>query len=102
VQYQLALGRRRFLAALAVGAALEPVVLLGTGVTDLEAFAAIVLAVQATTAAVMLYSATRAAARTSVPAKPPIGLEAGGRSNGQSPRRSSRRKRASTASVRRP
>jgi O-antigen/teichoic acid export membrane protein len=60
VQYQLALGRRAFLIALAAGAVLEPAVLLISGVTDLETFALLVLAVQAATAAATLLAAVRA------------------------------------------
>ena len=60
VQYLLALGRRQFLAPLAVLAVLEPVLLLATGVTDLVAFAAIVLCVQAATAVAMLAFGARA------------------------------------------
>ncbi len=60
VQYQLALRRRMFLILLAVGAVLEPSVLLISGVTDLETFALLVLAVQAATAAAMLLAAVRA------------------------------------------
>ncbi|MGI8594269.1 MAG: oligosaccharide flippase family protein [Solirubrobacteraceae bacterium] len=54
VQYLLALGRRHFLVPLAALALLEPVLLLATGVTELVAFAAIVLCVQAATAAALL------------------------------------------------
>ncbi len=54
VQYLLALGRRHFLVPLAVLALIEPVLLLATGIDELVAFAAIVLGVQAATAAAML------------------------------------------------
>jgi O-antigen/teichoic acid export membrane protein len=67
VQYQLALGRRAFLGVLALGAALEPTVLLASGVTDPETFAAVVLAVQAATAAAVLaYAARASAGRTAI------------------------------------
>ena len=54
VQYLLALGRRRFLVPLSILALLEPLLLLVTGVTELVSFAAIVLCLQAATAAVLL------------------------------------------------
>ena len=110
VQYLLALGRRAFLLPLAVGAAIEPTLLLASGVTRLESFALLVLAVQAGVVAAMLYSAARAGATATsdAPAPPeevgPAALATadGGLSSDQSRRLSSRRKRASTASVRRP
>ena len=72
VQYLLALGRRHFIVALAVFALLEPGLLLGTGVTGVVAFAAIVLCVQALAAATMLAFAARARSAAGEPA----GLEA--------------------------
>lgn len=96
VQYLLALGRRSFLAPLAVCATAEPVLLLATGPHTLEAFAALVLVVQAATAAAMFYCAARAGARSEEAVSPlvPVAVtaaEAGGRSSDQSLLRSSRR-----------
>ncbi len=83
VQYLLALGRRGFLVALGVGAALEPAVLLATGVTNLESIAALVLAVQAATAAAVVYWAARTTAARTIPVdakgEPPLAVNALGR-----------------------
>jgi len=74
VQHLLALGRRHFLAPLAVLALLEPILLLAAGVTELVAFAAIVLCVQTATAAGMLAFGARSEAageRLGLAATPP-------------------------------
>jgi O-antigen/teichoic acid export membrane protein len=108
VQYLLALGRRTFLAPLAVCAVAMPVLLLASGVEKLEGFALIVLAVQVATIVSMAYFAVRAGRTASSPAPPEeigpaaLAIADGDLSSDQSPRFSSRRKRASTASVRRP
>ena len=108
VQYMLALGRRAFLIPLAICTIAEPILLLASGVDELESFALLVLAVQTAVIVSMGYFALRAGS-TAVPSPPPeeIGPAAlatvdGGLSSDQSRRFSSRRNRASTASVRRP
>jgi O-antigen/teichoic acid export membrane protein len=108
VQYMLALGRRAFLVPLAVCAIAEPVLLLASGVSELESFALLVLVVQVAVVVSMGYFAVRAASASASAPPPgdvvpaPLAAVDGGLSSDQSRRRSSRRKRASTASVRRP
>ena len=110
VQYMLALAKRAFLIPLAICTIAEPILLLASGVDELESFALLVLAVQTAVIVSMGYFALRAGstAASSPPPTPdeiePAALATvdGGLSSDQSRRFSSRRNRASTASVRRP
>lgn len=77
IQYQLALRRTRFLIPLALVAAAEPALLLTSGPSDPEGFAALLLAIQAVAAGLALALAfTRGRSATRQPARQPS--EAGG------------------------